>query len=82
MLKYLTIIEIIDFELGNEKEFIFSLSDKNGTNKVLQRIEPQTFRASERIGAWNPKVRGMIAHEDSEFSLFSTLMTRRKHLPI
>ena len=57
---------------------IFSLKRKNGTNKVPQRIELQTFRASERIGARNPKVRGMIAHEDLEFSLFSTLMKRRK----
>ena len=46
--KYLTIRNIIDFELGNEKEFIFSLKRKNGTNKVPQRIELQ--ESFERIG--------------------------------
>ena len=37
--------------------------------------EPKTFRC---IGAWNPKVWGLIPHGDSEFFLCPTLVTRWK----
>ena len=62
-----------------KKNLFFRLSAKMGQTRSHKGSNfRKVSKGSERIGARNPKVRGMIAYEDSEFSLFSTLVKRRK----
>ena len=82
--------EMVSFELGKEIEKdVFCLVTSVGQRKRLNTHEESKLRPSDSalrcstsepqsVGARNPKVWGWIPHEDSEFFLCPTLVTRRK----
>ena len=83
--------EMVSFELGkgNRERCFLSCHERGSKKKGWIPHEESNLRPSDSalrcstaepqsVGARNPKVWGSIPHEDSEFFLCPTLVTRRK----